>query len=65
MKAPSSYMKQAVMRDSSQIIPDFAPVAQMDRASACGAEGHRFESCRVYHRKKTSENWSFFYGRFA
>ncbi len=25
-----------------------APVAQLDRASACGAEGRRFESCRVY-----------------
>ena len=27
----------------------YAPVAQLDRASACGAEGHTFESCRVYH----------------
>ena len=26
-----------------------APVAQLDRASASGAEGHRFESCRAYH----------------
>src|SRR4051812_123210 len=25
------------------------PVAQLDRASACGAEGRRFESCRVHH----------------
>jgi hypothetical protein len=24
------------------------PVAQLDRASACGAEGRRFESCRVH-----------------
>ena len=24
-----------------------APVAQLDRASASGAEGHRFESCRA------------------
>lgn len=26
-----------------------APVAQMDRASACGAEGRKFESCRAHH----------------
>ena len=26
-----------------------APVAQMDRASACGAEGRKFESCRARH----------------
>ena len=26
-----------------------APVAQMDRAAASGAAGHRFESCRAYH----------------
>ncbi len=31
--------------------PDLhALVAQMDRASACGAGGHKFESCRVHHR---------------
>jgi hypothetical protein len=29
----------------------FAPVAQLDRASACGAEGRRFKSCRVYQNK--------------
>ena len=27
-----------------------APVAQLDRASASGAEGHRFESCRAHHK---------------
>lgn len=26
-----------------------APVAQLDRASVSGTEGHTFESCRVYH----------------
>ena len=26
------------------------PVAQLDRALACGAKGQRFESSRVYHR---------------
>ena len=25
-----------------------APVAQLDRAFACGAKGRRFESCRAY-----------------
>ena len=28
---------------------DHAPVAQLDRASASGAEGQRFESSRAYH----------------
>ena len=32
----------------------YAPVAQLDRAFACGARGHTFESCRVYQRKKSS-----------
>ncbi len=27
----------------------YAPVAQLDRASASGAEGHRFNSCLAYH----------------
>ena len=31
------------------IISTCAPVAQLDRASASGAEGHRFESCRARH----------------
>lgn len=26
-----------------------APVAQLDRASACGAGSHRFESCQAHH----------------
>src|SRR5207237_732003 len=26
-----------------------APVAQLDRATASGAVGHRFESCRAHH----------------
>jgi hypothetical protein len=25
-------------------------VAQLDRASACGAEGRRFNSCRGHHK---------------
>ena len=29
----------------------FAPVAQLDRALACGAKGRKFESCQVYQRK--------------
>src|SRR5205807_8883254 len=28
-------------------VPSAAPVAQLDRASASGAEGYRFESCRA------------------
>ena len=30
----------------------WAPVAQLDRAFACGAKGRRFESCRVYQSLK-------------
>ena len=29
-----------------------APVAQLDRVSASEAEGHRFDSCRVHHKKQ-------------
>ena len=32
----------------------FAPVAQLDRALACGARGRVFESRRVYH---VSDKW--------
>ena len=35
-------------------ISTLAPVAQLDRALACGAKGRRFESCRVYQRKYSS-----------
>ncbi len=28
-----------------------APVAQLDRASASGAEGHRFKSCQAHHQQ--------------
>jgi hypothetical protein len=30
-------------------ISTVAPVAQLDRAPACGAGGRRFESCRAHH----------------
>jgi hypothetical protein len=39
------------------------PVAQLDRASACGAEGRRFESCRVHqivYAQKASQLRSLF-----
>jgi hypothetical protein len=32
-------------------MPLRAPVAQLDRALACGAKGHRFEPCQVYQDK--------------
>ena|GEM_PF-3153538 len=28
----------------------YAPVAQLDRASDCGSEGHRFKSCQAYQK---------------
>ena len=34
---------------------DPVPVAQLDSASASGAEGYRFESCRGYLKKRYSE----------
>ena len=36
-----------------------APVAQLDRASACGAEGRRFESCQVYQDEESSYKEAF------
>ena len=36
-----------------------APVAQLDRALACGAKGRKFESCQVYHRKDIINNGVF------
>ena len=38
-----------------------APVAQLDRALACGAKGHRFKSCRVYHVRDAAEQAVFFF----
>ena len=41
--------------------PTCAPVAQLDRASASGAEGRRFDSCRARHpcsrRCRVSDGW--------
>ena len=37
-----------------------APVAQLDRALACGAKGRRFESCRVYQVKKVRTSGLFY-----
>ena len=41
------------------MISTSAPVAQLDRAFACGAKGRRFESCRVYHLKLFEKDSSF------
>ena len=30
----------------------YVPVAQLDRALASGAKGHRFESCRARHKNQ-------------
>ena len=38
----------------------YGPVAQLDRALACGAKGRRFESCRVHQSKKTNFRVSLF-----
>ena len=32
-----------------------APVAQLDRASASGAEGHRFKSCQAHQHREDSK----------
>lgn len=44
-----------------------APVAQLDRVSDSDSEGHRFDSCRVYHKKrKSNRNSSLrFFHKFA
>ena len=41
----------------------FVPVAQLDRAFACGAKGRRFKSYRAYQDLKTKEKPDFL-GRF-
>ena len=38
-----------------------ALVAQLDRASASGAEGHRFESCRAHGAGPRGDPWALFY----
>src|SRR5690606_19366894 len=39
--------------------PDFAPVAQLDRATASGAVGRRFESCRA---RNSNASFLLFFG---
>ena len=38
----------------------YVPVAQLDRAFACGAKGRRFESCRAYQNQKKTPEESYF-----
>ena len=38
----------------------YVPVAQLDRAFACGAKGRRFESCRAYQNQKKTPQESYF-----
>ncbi len=38
----------------------YVPVAQLDRALACGARGRKFESCRVHHRNYYRSLWASF-----
>ena len=43
------------------VLSTYVPVAQLDRASACGAEGRTFESYRAYHiLNQKSPIWAFF-----
>ena len=37
-----------VSRCGAMVSEGYVPVAQLDRASASGAEGYKFESCRGY-----------------
>lgn len=41
-----------IVTTASGNIRRYAPVAQLDRALACGARGRTFESYRVYHVKE-------------
>src|SRR3954468_11071440 len=38
---------------------EHAPVAQLDRASVYGTEGHRFESCRARYKSRAQQGFSF------
>src|SRR5215204_6420113 len=42
--------RPAASPQARAILTGQAPVAQLDRASVYGTEGHRFESCRARHR---------------
>ena len=61
-KAPSLVEANSVQREGSEAQfgsdaqNSCAPVAQLDRASACGAEGRTFESCRARHFFRSPEN---------
>ena len=48
---PAQPSKGAITVNNSR---KYAPVAQLDRASVCGTEGRKFESCRVHQRKNLS-----------
>ena len=38
--------------EAHHLITICVPVAQLDRAFACGAKGRRFKSCRAYQNKR-------------
>ena len=52
-------------RNVQEPVSSSAPVAQLDRASASGAEGHRFESCRARHLPLRHSQSSKRYGRIG
>ena len=47
--------------EAHHLITICVPVAQLDRAFACGAKGRRFESCRAYHEIKNKAKGLIFY----
>lgn len=49
------FIPQAPLRKNRRFCLKFAPVAQLDRALACGAKGRRFESCQVYQKESPSK----------
>ena len=45
----AAVLKRWTFRAFWSKIITLAPVAQLDRVSDSDSEGHRFDSCRVYH----------------
>jgi hypothetical protein len=49
---------------SKATLLSFAPVAQLDRALACGAKGRAFESRRVYQAMRLTNVGLFVYSNY-
>ena len=59
-KMDAAVLKRWTFRAFWSKIITLAPVAQLDRVSDSDSEGHRFDSCRVYHTPAVFTAGAFF-----